>query len=115
METHLQHLSIAFSILKEHSLFAKLSKCSFGQSKIEYLGHIISGEGVAAAPEKIACMVKWYVPTTLKDLRGFLGLTGYYRKFVKNYGLIRKPMTDLLKKNNFTWSAEAQLAFEKLK
>ncbi|XP_026410722.1 uncharacterized protein LOC113305945 [Papaver somniferum] len=101
METHLQHFSTAFSILKEHSLFAKFSKCSFGQSQIEYLGHIISSEGVAADPEKISCMVKWTIPTTLRYLRGFLGLTGYYRKFVNNYGLICKPLTDLLKKTNF--------------
>ncbi|XP_026378286.1 uncharacterized protein LOC113272700 [Papaver somniferum] len=115
MKTHLQHLSIAFNVLKEHSLFAKYIKCSFGQSQIEYLGHIISGDEVAADPRKIACMVKWNVPNTLRDLRGFLGLTGYYRKFVKNYGLICNPLTDLLKKNNSHWNVAVQLAFEQLK
>ncbi|XP_026415231.1 uncharacterized protein LOC113310676 [Papaver somniferum] len=88
VETHIKHLTITLELLKQHSLFGKIRKCSFGQSQIDYVGHIIFGDGVAADPEKIACMVKWPVPNTLRDLRGFLGITGYYRKFVKDYGLI---------------------------
>ncbi|XP_026383448.1 uncharacterized protein LOC113278941 [Papaver somniferum] len=88
METHIKHLTITLELLKQHSLFAKLSKCSFGKSQIDYLGHIISGEGVAGDPEKIACM---------------------------DYGIICKPLTELLKKNQFQWSDSAESAFQRLK
>ncbi|XP_026399371.1 uncharacterized protein LOC113295235 [Papaver somniferum] len=115
MDTHLKYLEITLSTLKQHTLFSKLSKCSFGQDKVEYLGHIISKEGVAADPIKIEFILQWPIPITLKELMGFLGLTGYYRKFVKNYGVICKPLTDLLKKDNFHWNNNSQVAFDTLK
>lgn len=79
------------------------------------MGHLISREGVAADPAKIECMLNWPRPTTQKGLREFLRLTRYYRKFVKNYGLICQPLTALLKKNSFVWSDEAELDFKQLK
>lgn len=115
LNSQLNHLKITLQILKENNLFVKLSKCDFGVEKIEYLGHVISNGGVATDPKKIEAMVQWPMPKTLKELRGFLGLTGYYRKFVKGYGIIAKPLTDLLKKNAFRWNAEAQSAFQQLK
>lgn len=110
-QQHLHHLEVVLKLLKEHTLHAKRSKYSFGQTSIEYLGHIISREGVSTVPNKITCMTQWHKPKTLKQLRGFLGLTGYSRKFIKGYGSISKPLTTLLKKYNFHWSIEADEAF----
>ncbi|XP_074383423.1 putative mitochondrial protein AtMg00860 [Apium graveolens] len=112
---HLNHLRMVFSVLQQNELFLKESKCSLAQSKISYLGHIISAEGVMADAEKIEAMTQWPKPTTIRALRGFLGLTGYYRKFVHNYGLIATPLTNMLRKNSFTWTRESMAAFEHLK
>ncbi|XP_026458410.1 uncharacterized protein LOC113358908 [Papaver somniferum] len=115
MDTHLKHSEITLSTLKKHTLFAKINKWSFGQDKVEYLGHIIFKEGVATDPVKIDCMLKWPTPVTLKELWGFVGLTGYYKKFMKNYEVICKPLTDLLKKDNFHWNTNAQVSLDTLK
>ncbi|KAL3324262.1 hypothetical protein AABB24_038445 [Solanum stoloniferum] len=112
---NVQHLKVVFEILRQHSLYAKRTKCSFGQSQVEYLGHVITREGVATNPQKIRVMVEWPRPKTLKALGGFLGLTGYYRKYVVNYGTISRPLTVLLKTDAFKWNPEAGLAFQALK
>ena len=82
---------------------------------MEYLGHIVSHEGVKVDPNKIKAIKEWKVPTTIKQLRGFLELIGYYRNFVKKYGRIATPLTTLLKKDAFSWTPEATKAFEHLK
>ncbi|CAL1379095.1 unnamed protein product [Linum trigynum] len=101
IEEHMKHLEAVFQTLRAHHLYVKKEKCSFLQSKIHYLGHLISPDGVAVDEGKIQAMLEWPQPKMLKALRGFLGLTGYYRKFIRDYGKIAAPLTDMLKKDNF--------------
>ena len=115
VEHHKHHLGAVLALLKEHQLVANYTKSTFGQHQLEYLGHIISAQGVAADQKKVDAMLTWPKPKDLKSLRGFLGLTGYYRRFVRDYGSIAKPLTHLLKKDNFLWNEEAQLSFQTLK
>jgi hypothetical protein len=91
-------------LLSQPQLFLKQYKCAFGASKFEYLGHLVGKVGVKVDPKNIEAMQYWTHPKTLKILHGFLGLTGYYRKFVKNYGNIVAPLNSLLKRNSFTWT-----------
>ncbi|KAL0552088.1 hypothetical protein IC582_011184 [Cucumis melo] len=115
VETHLEHLTAVFHLLRKHYLFANRKKCHFVKDRIEYLGHWVSAKGVKADQDKIKTMLEWPVPKNVRELRGFLGLTRYYRRFVANYGAIATPLTRLTKKNNFHWSEEATKAFETLK
>ena len=115
MEEHQTHLSHVLQILKTHELFANEKKCRFSQSNLVYVGHIISDQGVAADMENVDVMLKWPAPRSLKELRGFLGLTGYYRRFVANYDSIAWPLTELLRKDNFHWEPKTKAAFEALK
>ena len=114
-QAHLQHLQVVFEVLLLHTLYLKYSKCQFGVSQIEYLGHVISAQGVAMDREKVSCMMNWPYPTSVKEVRGFLGLTGYYRRFIRHYGLIAQPLTALLKKNAFHWTDTSQTAWNQLK
>ena len=91
LEDHVIHFQQVLENLRVNKLYLKHSKCSFAQHSLEYLGHIISDKGVATDASKIQSMLSWPTPTTMTELRAFLGLTGYYRKFVEHYGLIAKP------------------------
>jgi hypothetical protein len=116
LEAHQNHLQQVFQILRANQLFIKKSKCTFAQPQLEYLGHIIGEQGVQTDPAKIQAVQDWPNPTNHKQLRGFLGLSGYYRKFIKNYGAISRPLTDLLKKNTpFVWTPALQESFDTLK
>lgn len=114
-ETHLRQLEVVFSILQTNKLFSKRNKCTFATRKIDYLGHSISKEGVEMNEEKIAAINNWPCPKNIKELRGFLGLAGYYRRFIKGYGILSKPLTELMKKNNFQWNQSSAEAFSNLK
>lgn len=112
---HQEHLKIVLQVLKAHRFYANEKKCAFGQRRIAYLGHVITKDGVSADPEKVEAMKKWPPPKNVTALRGFLGLTGYYSKFVLSYGRIARPMTELLKKGGFCWTPKAMQAFNRLK
>jgi len=115
-EEHLILLQKVFDIIHEHQFSIKLSKCSFAQRIIEYLGHCISADGVATEPSKVQAVQQWPTPHNLKTLRGFLGLIGYYRKFIKHYGMISRPLTLLLKKGTpYQWTVATEEAFNLLK
>lgn len=115
LDTHRKHLAIVFETLRNNSLCANSKKCVFAKNHIEYLGHWVSAHGVEADQGKIKAMLQWPHPKSVKELRGFLGLTGYYQRFVKSYGTITAPLTNLLKKDSFSWSEEATKAFEELR
>lgn len=103
-ESHMDHLRQVLHILSRHQFYAKLAKCYFGVSRVDYLGHVISSDGVAADPSKVLAIQNWATPNNPSQLRGFLGLTGYYSRFVRNYAAIAGPLTHLLRKNSFSWS-----------
>ncbi|GKD52787.1 putative mitochondrial protein, partial [Tanacetum coccineum] len=114
-EDHVTHLQLVLETMRRHKLYAKLSKCVFGTTHVEYLGYVISKEGMSTKPNKVRAMQDWPILTTLKQLKGFLGLTGYYRRFIKGFASLSRPLTQLLKENAFKWNSEAQLSFEPLK
>lgn len=95
-DQHLERLEAVFSRLAENNLKLKPSKCEFFKSKVTYLGHVVSEEGIQADPDKIEAIASWPIPKTTKDVRKFLGFTGYYRRFIKNYATIVRPLNDLL-------------------
>lgn len=115
LNDHKTHLVLVLESLPKLQLYAKMSKSWFGCSKIKYLGHVISIDGVKANPSKISCMMQWPIPKLVCALRGFLSLTGYYHKFIKGYGTIAAPLTQLLRKYPFKWNESASQAFLQLK
>ncbi len=105
-----------FQLLQKHQLKVKCSKCTFAQPSLTYLGHVVSGAGVSTDPKNVQAVQQWAIPSNVKEVRGFLGLAGYYRKFVRHFVVLSRPLTDLLKKHAvFLWTAKHQLAFDTLK
>jgi hypothetical protein len=114
-EDHVHHVDKVLQLLEEKQPYEKTSKCAFGAQEVEYLGYIVSHEGVKVDPNKIKAMREWTIPKTLKKNRGLLGLIGYYHKFFKNYGQIVAPITTLLNAEAFYWTEETTKSFEKLR
>ena len=113
---HEEHLRLILMELREHHLYAKFSKCEFWISEVTYLGHVISAKGIAIDPEKVKAIVEWKPPKTVKQVRSFLGLASYCRRFVENFSKIAKPLTDLTKKEKkFLWSPQCEESFNLLK
>jgi hypothetical protein len=112
---HISHLYQVFHKLVSEEFFLKFSKCLFAQQTLEYLGHMVSSHGVFPETSKIQAIIDWPQPKTITELRGFLGLTGFYRKFIKGYASIALPLTSLLRKDAFHWTDIASQAFNNLK
>ena len=112
LQEHLHHLEIIFQRLRQHKLYAKLEKCQFMQKQIKFLGHLVSAEGVKVNPKKVQAILDWPVPRTVKDVRSFIGISGYYRKFIQNYSKVAAPLTELLKdEQRFKWGGGAAICF----
>ena len=115
-EEHEHHLRTVLQVLREQKLYAKYSKCKFWEKSVHFLGHVISEEGIAVDPEKVRAVRDWKRPETITEIRSFLGLAGYYRRFIQNFSVVAAPMTRLTKKNApFIWTPECELAFVTLK
>jgi hypothetical protein len=97
-EEHEQHLRMVLQVLREHQLYAKLRKCSFYQERIHYLGHITSKDGIAVDPEKIEAIREWSVPRNVTEVRSFMGLASYYKRFIAGFSKIAHPITSLQRK-----------------
>jgi hypothetical protein len=116
VKEHDKHLRLVLQCLRDHKLYGKLSKCSFYQSKIHYLGHVISDEGIAMDPTKFEVIMEWPAPTNIKEVRSFMGIEGYYRWFVEVFSKIANLITELQKKNKkFVWTEKCAEAFWSLK
>ena len=108
-EEHAEHLRIIRKTLREHRLYAKLSKCPFWLDSVSFLGHIVSAEGVSVDPQKVEAILNWKPPTSVTEIMSFLGLAGYYRKFVEGFSKIATPLTRLTRKDEpFLWSEACQ-------
>jgi hypothetical protein len=115
-EEHEQHLRMVLQVLREHQLYAKLSKCSFYQKQIHYLGHIISEEGIVVDPEKVQAIQEWPAPRNVTEVRSFMGLAGYYRRFIAGFSKISHAITSLQRKEKkFQWNEECESSVQQLK
>ena len=115
-EEHEQHLRIVLEKLRAHELYAKFSKCEFWLTKNAFLGHILSEDGVAVDLAKVEAITNWKQPTTVTEVHSFLGLVGYYRRFIEGFLKIARPMTELTKKDKkFVWTEACEKSFQELK
>jgi hypothetical protein len=115
-EEHEEHLRQTLQTLRDHQLYAKLSKCEFWFKRVTFLGHVILAEGVFVDPQKVKAVLKWERPTSITKIRSFLGLVGYYQRFIEGFSLIATPLTQLTRKNKkWVWLEECEKSFQELK
>jgi hypothetical protein len=115
-EEHEHHLRMVLQVLREHQLYDKLRKCSFYQRQIHYLGHIISEEGIIVDPEKVEAIREWSAPMNVVEVISYMGLAGYYRRFITGFSKIAHPITSLQRKEKkFQWTEECEKSFQRLK
>jgi hypothetical protein len=112
-EEHEEHLRLALQKLWENRLYAKLSKCEFWMKQVAFLGHVISKGGISVDPSKVQDVLSWNAPTSVDDIQSFLGLARYYRRFIKGFSKISKPMIELLEKDKkFEWTSTCEASFQ---
>jgi hypothetical protein len=115
-EDHEEHLHLVLQKLREHRLYAKLSKCEFWLKQVAFMGHVISKGGMFVDPSKVQDVLSWNATTCVGDIRSFLRLAGYYRRFIEGFSKISKPVTELLKKDRkFMWMPACEASFQELK
>ena len=115
-EEHERHLSTILKLLKDEQLYAKFSKCDFWIRKVQFLGHVIDCEGLHVDPAKVEAIEKWATPVKATEIRQFLGLAGYYRRFIEGFSKIAKPLTKLTQKDKkYAWGEDEEEAFQILK
>ena len=111
-----QHLRVVLGKLRKRQLYAKFSKCEFWLQRVSFLGHVLTDKGVEVDPEKVKAVSEWKQPTSASEIRSFLGLAGYYRRFIEGFSKIAWPMTELLRKDTkFVWSEACERSFQELK
>ncbi|XP_050884689.1 uncharacterized mitochondrial protein AtMg00860-like [Lathyrus oleraceus] len=113
---HENHLGLVLQVLKEKQLYANLEKCEFWLEEVKFLGHVISKEGIVVDPSKVEVVVSWERPKTATEIRSFVGLAGYYRRFIEGFAKIVAPLTQLTRKNHiFAWTEQCEKSFQLMK
>ena len=111
-EEHEEHLRIMLQTLKDWQLYAQLSKCEFWLEKVSFLGHVISQGGIAVDPSKIEVVLKWESPKSVFEIKSFLGLARYYRRFIEGFSMLALPLTKLTRKGQaFVWDTQCEHSF----
>jgi len=115
-EEHAEHLRLVLGVLREKQLYAKLSKCEFWMDEVQFLDHVISAQGIVVDPTKVDAVVEWESPKSATEIRSFVGLAGYYRRFIEGFSKIVAPLTQLTRKDQpFTWTDKCEESFQDLK
>ena len=116
LQDHIDHVRRTLQILREHRLYAKVSKCAFFRHEVDYLGHVVTAVGIHPGPMKVQAVRDWKTPETVHDIWSFLGLAGYYKRFIPQFARIAAPLTELTKKAvSWRWSLREGEAFKELK